>query len=1033
MTTKPDTKPAGKPRAHHDFNLRRKAVYLAVASCFSITPAFAGNPQPLAPLASYNYFIKQGGMYQAETNAAGTRTIYNTNGTILNWYGGLNINTGETLNFQQLNASSKILNRVSGGNMTQILGTLSSNGKVYLINNAGVVVGAGATIQTAGFVASSLSLSNDDFNNGKNRFTASRKHATGSVSNAGTITTPNGGFVYLIGAQVENSGIINTPSGEAILAAGSSVELVDSADPSMRVKVSANALPVNLSQLMTQSNGNIFSVLNSGKISANSAVVGQNGKIQLRSAGALTTTATSVLEAKGDANSDGGLIRGFADGVGTYAGSFNVSGRNGGKIETSAAYLNLDPNIAIAAKALAPGGHNGSWLLDPYDFTIGTSEANSISAALSSGSSVTIDTGDGFYGDSTPSGAATGTSGVGRITMTNAHITASYSGFSSLTLNANESVVIDNSSITSSGSQFNFEITAASGVAISNSSITGTGGMSGFDITAGSGIVISNSAIQTNNGGHLGVSTSSGDIGISGSQLTSLNPPSSGASINIGTSNGNVTIDNSSVQFATATPYAGLIGISATNGNVNVINQSQIGAPNSTGNANDLHVNIGSSSGNINIANSNIGVQAGPLGSSIVNLNATGGNITMIGADATHRIRAHAVDLIASLTALGTGNIGQSGHFIVTEADTLAVGNSQTQNAFVTDLGLLQSANFRAVNDAELQLQQGASLDSYGSISFDSQTALIASAGDITLNNHSSIDFSAPSGDGSFVIATNGSIMLDNSYISASASYGSASLNLFTGNLSMDHGSSIDADFVGLNYDIGSPGTDAAKRLALAAFAKNSTVNIAGGSYISAGDGVGMIAGKMNIVGGAIISDSDLDLLVAGDLNLSGTNGGGSGYSSFIGATTEAFITVGGHLNINTSSDGTNEASIEVASGQTLFMNFPGTTKNGWSVDGVANAFDSTILPGKTGIFVNGAPGVIGTNTFISYGRPTSALASVANSRNNDLLTNPLGNSTVANNQDAADKFFGKDDDSKDEGDSKGSGKKGKDKPKECS
>ncbi len=196
---------------------------------------------------------------------------------------------------------------------------------------------------------------------------------------------------------------------------------------------------------------------------------------------------------------------------------------------------------------------------------------------------------------------------------------------------------------------------------------------------------------------------------------------------------------------------------------------------------------------------------------------------------------------------------------------------------------------------------------------------------------------------------------------------------------------------------------------------------------ISSNDGIGIITGKLNVTGGSIDSNTDLDILVAGDLNITGVDGGG--YSGSIAAGTEAFITVGGHLNLNSSPNDTGYASINVGSSQTLFLNFPGTTKNGWSVDGVANAFDSTFNPGQTGIFVNGAPGLIGTNTFITYGSPKSALASVTNSRNNDLLTNPLGNSTIANNQDAADKFFGKDDDSKDEGDSKN----GKEKPKECS
>jgi hypothetical protein len=239
-----------------------------------------------------------------------------------------------------------------------------------------------------------------------------------------------------------------------------------------------------------------------------------------------------------------------------------------------------------------------------------------------------------------------------------------------------------------------------------------------------------------------------------------------------------------------------------------------------------------------------------------------------------------------------------------------------------------------------------------------------------------------------------------------------------------------------LNYNIGGPGGDAAQRLGLAQFAKNSKVSIGTGSTINGNNGVGIVTGKLDITGGSIISHSDLDLVVAGDINITGENSGG--YSAMISADTEAFITSGGHMQINSSADGAGSAAINVASSQTLFMNFVGrdVLKDGWTVDGVANAFDSTVNSGKTGIFVDGGPGLIGTNTFVTYGKPTS-IPGVTGSTNSTLLTNPLGNSTVATNQDASDKFFGKDDDSKDEGDSKGDnkgdGKKGKDKPKECS
>ncbi len=169
MTIKPDTKPARKPRAPHTFDLRRKALHLAVASCFSVTPAFAAT----------NVTAKLGSI-TSDTTINNIRNINiindtRTNAAILNFKGGLNVGLDQTLNLNQTNTASRLLGRIGGGNATNILGTLYSNGKVYLINNAGIVIGAGAHIETNGFVASTLNMSNADFINGVDRFTASKK------------------------------------------------------------------------------------------------------------------------------------------------------------------------------------------------------------------------------------------------------------------------------------------------------------------------------------------------------------------------------------------------------------------------------------------------------------------------------------------------------------------------------------------------------------------------------------------------------------------------------------------------------------------------------------------------------------------------------------------------------------------------------------------------------------------------------------------------------------------------------------------
>ena len=79
----------------------------------------------------------------ASFNQAGSLlTVTNTNGAIINW-NSFSIGANETTRFNQASAASSVLNRVIANDPSVLLGTLSSNGQVWLINPAGIMVGPG--------------------------------------------------------------------------------------------------------------------------------------------------------------------------------------------------------------------------------------------------------------------------------------------------------------------------------------------------------------------------------------------------------------------------------------------------------------------------------------------------------------------------------------------------------------------------------------------------------------------------------------------------------------------------------------------------------------------------------------------------------------------------------------------------------------------------------------------------------------------------------------------------------------------------
>lgn len=368
--------------ANRNYFLRQKLLHAAVASCFAISPAFA-NPNGASVVSGQVGFSAVGN----------TLTVTNSPNAIINWQQ-FSIQPGEVTRFVQVNAQSAVLNRVVGQDPSQILGSLLSNGRVFLINPNGIVFGQGSVIDVAGLVASTLKLSDEDFLAGRLRFTDGV--GAGSINNQGSITTPTGGKVYLIAPDIRNSGIISTPQGEILLAAGHSVNLMDAANPDVQVTLSApDTQAVNLGTLMARSGKiGVYGALISqqGTIDANTAIAGENGQILLKASREVTLDGSSMLSVRG-----GGSIKVLADMDhgqvhvdGTLDASAPVSG-NGGFIETSAAHVTIADTAHVTTRAAQ--GRNGTWLIDPADFTIAAAGGDMTGAALSAalgGGNVTI-------------------------------------------------------------------------------------------------------------------------------------------------------------------------------------------------------------------------------------------------------------------------------------------------------------------------------------------------------------------------------------------------------------------------------------------------------------------------------------------------------------------------------------------------------------------------------------------------------------------------------------------------------------------
>jgi filamentous hemagglutinin family protein len=151
----------------------------------------------------------------ATINGQGTdrvRIDQSSDRVVINW-DNFSIGLGQGVDFRQRNARSIALNRVTGPEISQIMGELTANGQVYLINGNGIVFGKDARVDVAGLVATSADIANDAFMGGGALRFGTPGRAGAKVTNHGTITVRDAGIAAFVAPQVANDGIITAQMG----------------------------------------------------------------------------------------------------------------------------------------------------------------------------------------------------------------------------------------------------------------------------------------------------------------------------------------------------------------------------------------------------------------------------------------------------------------------------------------------------------------------------------------------------------------------------------------------------------------------------------------------------------------------------------------------------------------------------------------------------------------------------------------------------------------------------------------------------
>lgn len=317
---------------------RLSALAAALVACGVCTPVAAG-PEGGTVRAGQASITQSG---------AQTRIDQTSARAVIDWRS-FGVGAAEQVLFAQPSAQSATLNRVTGEQLSTILGRIDANGQVYLVNPNGIVFGRGAQVNVGSLVASTANVGTSDFMAGRLEFRQPGL-AGASIVNQGLITASEGGLVALVAPHVRNDGLIQARLGRVTLAAGDTYSLDLYGDGLVGL-----ALDRSQAARLEQA----------GRIEAD------GGRVVLVSAATAKAALDSVVNLSGTVRADavqqqGGRIVLLAGGSAEVSGSLSASGGtgNGGRIEVLGERVHLAAGASIDASGASGGGTvhvGGGW------------------------------------------------------------------------------------------------------------------------------------------------------------------------------------------------------------------------------------------------------------------------------------------------------------------------------------------------------------------------------------------------------------------------------------------------------------------------------------------------------------------------------------------------------------------------------------------------------------------------------------------------------------------------------------------------
>ena len=287
-------------------------------------------------------------------------TVTQTSSRAVVTWNDFSIGKGYGVNVAQPDASSIEVEQVTGANVSQIFGSLSSNGKLVVANPNGIWFGPNAQVNVAGLTATTATASATDINNfwaGGNLTLSQAGNATASVINRGRITITQAGLAAFVAPGVRNSGVIEARLGTVQLSSGTTATLDFYGDGLINIAVTGQTLAQAVGPHGKPLKA---AVSNSGTINADGGTVLLTANVAAGVVDQVINTA-GVVQARAVSQQGGEIV---LDGGGTgnvvVAGSLDASGlaagQTGGTVNVLGDNVTLRGTASIDVAGDAGGG-----------------------------------------------------------------------------------------------------------------------------------------------------------------------------------------------------------------------------------------------------------------------------------------------------------------------------------------------------------------------------------------------------------------------------------------------------------------------------------------------------------------------------------------------------------------------------------------------------------------------------------------------------------------------------------------------------